>query len=434
MSLSLETDLVRVVGTVVDAVLEAADPAGLLKDSLSLEESFMVTGAQQLALHDEGRLYLIAIGKAAPSLAAAAVEILGVHLSGGIAAVPEGAEVDLPPSIQVFETAHPLPDERSLQAGAAALELLADCQPEDRVLALISGGGSAMFEHLRPGVELEELRRLNKDLLRSGTPIDAINQVRQTLSLLKGGGLARLASPAPVLALVLSDVVGDSIAAVASGPTVLEPSNPAVARAVLEEYDLWQGLSADLQAAVLHRPSTGPPIYRPINVLLGNNRVVLDAAKEVLEELGFEPDVMTSTMEGEARAVGRQLASDLLQREAGTALLAGGETTVVVTGKGTGGRNTEMALAAAIRLDGEDDVAALTLATDGRDGPTDAAGAVVTGATAAAIRTAGLDPVECLADNDSYSALEKADALIRTGLTGSNLNDLALGLAFPGRS
>lgn len=412
----------------IEAVLAAIDPSRLLHERLSIEQQTILAGSHRLPIYDGGRLFLVAIGKAAAGLSRSAVEILGDRLHAGVVSVPIGTSLDLPGSMEVIEAGHPLPDDGSLLAGERAAKMLADCRPEDRLLALISGGGSAMFERLVNGVSLAELQDLNASLLRAGADIRDINQVRKTLSTVKGGGLARLASPASTLALILSDVVGDPLQDVASGPTVLQSSNPSAARAVLERYALWGSTGPGVRQAVLQLQRKPQPIYRPINLLLGNNRLALDAAVEHLTDCGYQTSVLNHAMSGEASDLGRAFASALLQAEPGTALLQGGEATVTVRGDGRGGPNSELALAAAHSLDGRTGVTLIAFSTDGSDGSTDAAGAVVDGGSMERMRQAGIDPADRLAHNDSHGALEPIDALIRTGPTWTHVNDLVIGL------
>lgn len=418
----------------IEAALEAADPGSLLRSSLKLEAGAMVSGPHRLALHEGSRVFLIAIGKAAPSMTQAAVEILGERLQAGIAAVPEGVQAQTPESVRTFEGGHPLPSKGSIEAGRACADLLGQVQPEDRVVVLISGGGSAMFELPVQGVELEDLRDLNQQLLDSGAPIDEVNAVRKALSRVKGGGLAQMASPAPVLGLVLSDVVGDRLSAVASGPTVILPQPTATPRGILERYDLWEHVSDSIREAVVRDNTGPPPMYQPVNVLLGGNRLALNAARRTAEDLGFEASILTTTLEGEASLLGREFAQQLKSAAPKSCLLQGGEPTVTVHGDGRGGRNQEFALSAAVALDSAQSRAMLAFATDGRDGPTDAAGAVVSGETAAEIRAAGFKPEENLDNNDTYPALDAVGGLIKIGPTGTNVNDLFVGLVYPAPS
>jgi glycerate 2-kinase len=426
-ALALSDKLVR-------AILDAADPARLLERRLMIDGDAMQAGSHRFPLHDASRLRLVVMGKAAVAMCRTALDILGDRVAAGVAAVPSGSASSIPAPIQAIEAGHPLPDDGSVQAGEAAASMLTDSTPEDRLLALISGGGSAMFERPANGVTLQDLRKLNLDLMRAGAGVREINLIRKALSTVKGGGLARLASPAPVLALVLSDVVGDSLADVASGPTVPQPDRPAAVRRTLERYALWQATSEGIRQAALTRRRLSQPLYRPVNLLLGSNRLALNAAVDQLTAAGYDPVVVTNAMQGEARNLGRGLADRLRDCEPGTALLEGGETTVTVHGDGEGGPNTEFALSAAIALDGQVGTTVLALATDGSDGSTDCAGAIIDGDSAGRMRAAGIDPEDHLERNDSYHALASINALIHTGPTGTNVNHVVIGLVGRGGS
>lgn len=412
------------------AALRAADPFTAVERILRLSDSHLLAGTHALLLHPDSRIFLIAFGKAASAMTTAAAAQLGDTLTMGVAAVPHTKKGELPLCVRAIPAAHPYPDEGSLAAGEAAADLLRDTVQEDIVLVLISGGGSAMFEHPLPGIGLDDLRTLSEILLQSGAPIDEINTIRRALSLVKAGGLARLAAPARCVALILSDVVGDRLSTIASGPTVLHRPKPEDARAILERYALWKVTPQTVRAALSQKPPSFPPAPRPINVLIGSNRLVVEAAQKQAEKLSFPVKILTRRMRGEARQVGHTVASRLVSSSRPVCMLMGGETTVTVRGKGRGGRNQELALAASLVLDGIPGVAMMSLATDGADGPTDAAGAVVTGESLAQMQKAGIDVKAALAENDAYPALQACGALIHTGPTHTNLNDLVVGLAY----
>jgi hydroxypyruvate reductase len=313
------------------------------------------------------------------------------------------------------------------------------------VLALISGGGSALMELPLPGVRLGDLQALNRQLLASGAEIGEINRVRRALSQIKAGGLARLAWPAQVVALILSDVVGDRLSLVASGPTVLTGSDSMEARRILQRHVLWreapetvhlalaQRGPADRSGTARHAPrrrTAGRPARRPVNVLVGSNRHLIQAAARAAADLGFQVRVLTGRMQGEAHEVGTRFGARLRRAPPGSCLLMGGETTVTLTRAGRGGRNQELALAAGLALEGQPGRAVMAFASDGVDGPTEAAGAVVDGGIALRAESLGLDPREALARHDSYPLLAAVEALIHTGPTGTNLNDLVVGLSY----
>jgi hydroxypyruvate reductase len=324
--------------------------------------------------------------------------------------------------------------------------LLQDTTANDVVICLLSGGGSALLPLPVPGVTLDDLQRLTSDLLRCGATINEINAVRKHLSQVQGGQLARLAAPAPVIALILSDVVGSPLDVIASGPTVPDTSTFADALGVLERYGiieqtppaivahLRRGLSGD----VPETPKPGDPVFEHVQTLvIGDNRIAAQAAVQQAAELGLHTLLLSTYVEGEAREVAKVLAGlgkeiarygQPLPRPA--CLIAGGETTVTIRGQGKGGRNQELALAAAIALDGWDDVLLLTVATDGGDGPTDAAGAFADGTTVARARVQGLNPAAYLANNDAYNFFQALGDLLITGPTRTNVNDLTLIFVF----
>lgn len=429
-----------------EAALQAVDPAAAVSRCLHTLET---PGGLLLRLENPrvetlaaGRIYLIAMGKAAVPMALAAVERLGDRLSGGVVVTKTGhvAGARLPAQLQVFEAGHPVPDETGLRAALAIEALAGGLQPSDVALVLISGGASALTTCPAAPLTLADLQQTNQALLRGGAAIGEINTVRKHLDRLKGGRLARLLQPARVLTLVLSDVVGDPLDVIASGPCMPDPTSHPDALDVLARYDLL----AQAPAAVLTHlragaagqlddtPKPGDPLFAGVETrIVASNRLAALAAVQRAEQLGFHSLLLTTFMEGEAREVARVAAAlakgvrahaDPLPAPA--CLVWGGETTVTVRGKGRGGRNQELALAAALALEGLPDVALMALATDGSDGPTDSAGALVDGETVIRARAAGLDAHAYLADNDAYAFFDRAGGLLVTGPTGTNVNDL----------
>jgi glycerate 2-kinase len=307
----------------------------------------------------------------------------------------------------------------------------------DLLLALISGGASALLADPAPPIELADLKKLTGALLRSGANINEINAVRKHVSVLKGGGLARLAAPAPTLALLLSDVVGEDPSAIASGLTAPDPTTLDDARRVLERYGIEPPESvAEYLKNAPETPKPGDPVFeRVANVVCGSGRHAAEAAVAKARELGYEPMLLSTTITGDARGIASVYAAVVREvLESGNplpppcAVVSGGEATVTVRGDGKGGPNQEFALTLAVELDGIGGWAALAADTDGNDGPTDAAGGLVDGATAEAIRSGGIAPEEALANNDAYAALEAGGALLITGPTGTNVNDLRVAL------
>lgn len=419
-----------------ETILDAANAERAVLRNLNVSSSTLTAGHEHIKLHPKGNIFIIAFGKAAAGMCRAAASVLGSRLSIGLAAVPHGDSGDLPAGFRVVSAGHPLPDEGSLSAGEMAEHLLRGANPEDLLLALISGGGSAMMELPLAGITLDDLKQLNRFLLESGAPIQEINDVRKAVSRIKGGGLARLAAPARVVSLILSDVVGDPLPAIASGPTVLTSEPKRVkegtlqtrAVVVLQKYRLWESIPHSVRHALGQKPAPRRSAGRPLNIIIGNNRMVVDTAARQARDLGYATRVLSYRMQGEAREVGVKIGRQLTSAEPGSCLLWGGETTVTVTGPGKGGRNQELALAGALHMHTAQGVLLMSLATDGVDGPTDAAGAVVSGETVVQARSLGLYPERALNRNDSYPLLQAVDALIHTGPTGTNLMDLVVGL------
>ncbi len=429
------------------AALAAVEPAAAVRRFLGCDGSSVTLVGTSWHIAASRPVRLVAAGKAAVPMAEAAAAILGERLGCGVVVTRRGqaGESTLPKRTRLLEAGHPVPDAEGEAAVRAVEELLSAPSADDVVLALLSGGASALLPDPAPGLALSDLSETTSLLLRSGAPIGEMNAVRKHLSRLKGGRLARLAAPARVAALLLSDVVGDRLDVIASGPTAPDPTTYADAWSVLE----GRGLLALVPAAVRHHlesglageveesPKPGDPVFaRVLNVVVGSCRLAAEAAVREARSLGYRPLLLSTFVEGEAREVVRvavAMARGVLSEGHPVAppacLVWGGETTVTVRGAGRGGRNQEQALAAALALEGVPDVTLMALATDGSDGPTDAAGGIVDGATAAAIRAGGVDPSRALAESDSYTALEAGGALLRTGPTGTNVNDLLVVLA-----
>ncbi len=418
--------LARLIG----AALTAADPGAAVRRGLRLEPGYLRIGTRRVSLPPHARLFLIALGKAAPGMAAAAVEILGERIDAGVVTTLMPGGTSLPANLTVIQSGHPLPDANSLHAGRRALDLAGQARVGDRVLVLVSGGGSAMAECLRPGVTLDDVRQLTGQLLHAGTPIAAINTIRRELSLLKGGGLVCAAAAAQVIGLMLSDVVGDDPASVASGPTVLPAVQPGAGRRTLERIGLWHSAPAAIREVLCAALPATQASIPPVNVLLARNADMLTAAAGEARALGFPVRTLTGNLQGEAATIGARLGRRLGSAPRPACLLAGGETTVTVRHGGRGGRNQELALSAALRLEGKAGCVLAALASDGIDGPTDAAGAFIDGQTVWRARAAGLDLRAALREHDAYPLLDRLGALLITGPTGTNLNDVVIGLAY----
>ena len=371
--------------------------------------------------HFPGRVLLVAAGKAAWQMARAAVEALG-PVDAGVVVTKYGHVQGQLPGVICYEAGHPVPDENSFRATQAALDLVAGAKETDTVLFLLSGGGSALFEKpLIPGGELQDI---TQQLLACGADIVEMNTIRKRLSAVKGGRFALACAPARVYSIVLSDILGDPLDMIASGPAAPDRSTCAQAQAIAETY----GLRLSGAARACLQQETPKALDNVETHITGSVRELCAAAAAACGQLGYQPVLLTDHLDCEAREAGRFLA-DIARTHAGrgqaTAYLAGGETVVRLTGHGLGGRNQELALAAAPGLAGLP-AAVFSVGSDGTDGPTDAAGGYVDGDTAAALAARGLDAGTVLADNDAYHALQAVDGLIVTGPTGTNVNDVAV--------
>lgn len=371
-----------------------------------------------------GRVLLVAAGKAAWQMAHAAVEALG-RVDGGVVVTKYGHVKGEIPGVTCCEAGHPVPDENSFAATEKALALVQGLTAEDTVLFLLSGGGSALFE--RPLLPGEELQDITSQLLASGADIVEMNTIRKRLSAVKGGRFAQACAPAEVFSIVLSDILGDPLDMIASGPAVPDTSTCAQALAIAEKYHL----NLSEQAKTLLQQETPKALDNVETQITGSVRQLCAAAAATARTLGYEPLILTDCLSCEAREAGVFLANMVrYQRTAGRriALIAGGETVVHLTGHGKGGRNQELALAAAPGIAGLDGCAVFSVGSDGTDGPTDAAGGFVDSTTQAALKAQGCDIFATLADNDAYHALQKCNGLIITGPTGTNVNDVSVAL------
>lgn len=371
----------------------------------------------------DGRLILVSVGKAAWSMASAAHSVLGTRIDRGIVITKHGYSMGAIGDLSVREAGHPVPDADTFSATREALELTRGLTPEDTVLFLLSGGGSALFE--APVIPEDELRDITGQLLACGADIVEMNTVRKRLSGVKGGRFARHCAPARVFTVVLSDIIGDPLDMIASGPAYPDASTCADAVRIAEKYAL-QLSDAAWTALKTETPKT---LSNTETHITGSVRELCAAAVGACRELGYEPQVLTDCLDCEAREAGRFLASIARSHQnAGRsiAFIAGGETVVHITGRGRGGRNQELALAAADGIAGLEDTAVFSVGSDGTDGPTNAAGGYADGGSLAALRALGFDTYDVLRRNDSYTALKAVDSLIFTGATGTNVNDVAV--------
>jgi len=434
---------------IMAAAIQAVEPASAVRTHLKCTERTLSAGGKRYDLQKIKRIFLIGAGKAGAPMARAAVEVLGPHLYEGIMILKHGCgpyDGQFPENLRILEARHPIPDRRGLSGTHAILNLLRATTPEDLVICLLSGGASALMTLPAPGITLTDIQRMTDLLLRSGATIHEINTLRKHLDVVKGGGLVRAAAPAQVLSLILSDVVGDQLDVIASGPTAVDESTYFQAMQIVKRYELEdrlapsilnnlkRGINGDIAETL--KPVEAAQL-RIENVIIGSNRLAIQAALDTASKMGFNTQVLTTTMQGEARQAGQILSGILRDIDAGlysisrpACIIAGGETTVTVTGSGIGGRNLELALAAVSGLKDLKNVLLITLATDGGDGPTDAAGAVVSGGTMAQALALGLSPAEHLIHNNSYPFFEALGDLIKPGQTQTNTNDLVFIFAF----
>lgn len=370
-----------------------------------------------------GRVILVAAGKAAWQMAHAACAALETPVTQGIVITKYGHARGALPRLRIVEAGHPIPDENAFSGTRQAVELVTGLTEHDTVLFLLSGGGSALFE--LPLISGEELQDITAQLMACGADIVEINTVRKRLSAVKGGRFAALCAPARVFSIILSDILGDPVDMIASGPACADRSTCAEAAAIAEKY----ALRLSMQARALLARETPKSISNVETHITGSVRELCAAAAESCRALGYTPVILTDRLSCEAREAGRFLGSVAHSHAGGapTAWIAGGETVVHLTGHGLGGRNQELALAAAEALSGQN-AAVFSVGSDGTDGPTDAAGGYADGDSLCALRAAGLDLHRVLAENDAYHALKAIGGLIVTGPTGTNVNDVAVAL------
>lgn len=436
-------ELRRAARAILASAMEAGDARRLTREVLWLDGPRLAVGSRAVDLERVRGILVVGGGKVSGAMAEAAEAVLGERVTGGLVVVKDagGAQTR---RVRVVEAGHPVPDQRGQDAATEILRLAASAGAEDLVLGLVSGGGSALLPLPVPGLALDEKQVVTRLLLEAGATINEFNTVRKHLSRLKGGQLARAAAPAPMVALLLSDVVGDPLDVIASGPTAPDPTTFADALAVLDRFELRarvpaaarRHLEAGVRGEAAETPKPGDPVFAGVtNLVIGNNRLVTDAAVATARRLGFTPLLLTRRLQGEAREAARVFAA-ILAEVAGSGqpvrrpacVVAAGETTVTVRGSGKGGRCQEFCLALAPMLAEMPGALVLAAGTDGADGPTDAAGAVVDATTLARAGARGLDARTALAANDAYHFFAALGDLILTGPTGTNLMDLYLGL------
>ncbi len=437
------------ISRIMNAALAAVDPYSAVQQSVFRSENSLNIQNLTLDLQNYEHIYLIGAGKAGYPMAKAIAECLGSRLDQGIVIVKDGY---LPKqdffleNISFIEAGHPVPDERGIAGTQKIIELAAQAGEKDLIIALISGGGSALFTSPAQGISLADLQILTRVLLACGASIDEINTLRKHLDSIKGGGLARFAAPAQLIALILSDVVGDPLEVIASGPTVPDPSTYQDAMGILEKYQIttqvpgsiFSRLLQGLQGQIGETPKPNDPVFRQVhNLIIGSNRLAALAAVKQAEQEGMNALLLTTFLQGEARTIGRTIGAIAREILASSqpipcpaCIVSGGESTVILRGDGLGGRNQELALGAVRELAGLPDTLLIALATDGGDGPTDAAGAVVSGKTLSRAMNLGLSPEDYLNRNDAYHFFETLDDLLKPGPTQTNVNDLTFLFVF----
>ena len=425
---------------ILRAALDAADPRAAIHRVMQREGDRLRVGAREYDLGRVRRVFVVGFGKAGAAMSQAVEEILGDKLERGWVSVKYGHLAPLQKT-HLHEAGHPLPDANSLLGAQKIVELLDETTSDDLVVCLISGGGSAILELPVPGVSLDDLRATTDALLRSGATINEMNALRKHLSQVKGGQLARRAQ-APIISLILSDVIGSPLDTIASGPTAPDSTTFADALNVIER----RGVREQLPASVVKHIERGargeiedtpkendPALGRVQNVVVADNAIACEEALYQAQARGFHSILLSTFVQGEAREIAKLLAA--IAKEIAHAdrpvvrpacIIAGGETTVTVRGNGKGGRNQELALAAAIEISGMDGVVVLSAGTDGTDGPTDAAGAIADGATLVRAAAEGLTAQTFLTNNDAYHFFEPLGDLIKTGPTNTNVNDVII--------
>ena len=431
---------------ILDAALAAVAPDEALARHMRMQEDALLVGDATYAL-DSRRLLVVGAGKGAAPMAAALEDILGERITQGQIIVKEGHGLPLK-HIRLVEASHPVPDERGERATHELLRIAHSARKDDLVLCLLTGGASALTPALAQGVNLADMRRTTELLLECGATIHEVNAVRKHLSVYTGGRLAAAAAPAPVVSLIVSDVVGDNLDVIGSGPTAPDSSTFVQCLEIAERF----GITNQLPRAVLQRltdgaagvisetPKADDPLFTHVqNELIATNRQALDAAAEKAKKLGYAPRILTSTLSGDSRERALELAqqaclaAETLQLgDVPLCLLFGGETTLNVRGTGMGGRNQEKAVVTAQCLRGRKGIAAVFADTDGTDGPTDAAGGFASGSTLDEAAKLGLDPQPYLDNNDCYSFLKNCGHLLITGPTRTNVMGMGIFLVHPG--
>jgi len=441
MRTDVEVKLSEDAKSIFYAGIEAVDPFKAVKRYVKKEEGLLKIGEKNYRLDEIRHIFVVGLGKAGVPMARAVEEILGDKITEGIVVVKYGHGGELR-KVKVLESSHPIPDEKGLEAAERIISLLQKTKKDDLVICLISGGGSALLPAPVKRVSLEDKQKVTQLLLDCGASIEEINTIRKHLSRTKGGQLARLAFPARLHSLILSDVVGDRLDTIASGPTVPDETSFRQCWEIIEKYNLSSylpepaidHLKKGLEGKIKETPKPGDPIFNKVdNLIVASNILALEAAKKKAEGLGYNSLILSSFIVGDTReaagfhvALAKEIVSSGNPVPPPACILSGGETTVKVKGKGLGGRCQEFALAACIKMRGLGNTFMLGAGTDGTDGPTDAAGAFATSSTWERAKKMDLLPEEFLENNDSYNFFKRVGGLFLTGPTGTNVMDLRI--------
>ena len=427
---TLRTDAIEI----FRAALRAADPRAAILRVLSRDGNTLLLNGKPFADIARGRIIVVGMGKAGAPMAQAIEELVGDKIDAGAVTVKYKHTAPTR-KIKINEAGHPLPDANGVRATQEIVSLLRDVSADDLVICVVSGGGSALMEWLVEGVTLDDLRALTTELLRCGATINEINALRKHLSRVKGGQLARLAQPARVLALILSDVLGSPLDVIASGPTAPDSTTFADCLEILERYALREKIPANIRAhfergargEIPDTPKADNALFaRVTNVIVADNQIACDAAAAKARARGYVVEIIGTQLQGNARDVALNFAARGLRAHSDTCILGGGEPTVVLRGQGKGGRAQELVLTAAREIAGEKNIVVLSAGTDGTDGPTDAAGALADNTTLSRARAQNLDADAFLENNDAYHFFRALDDLVITGPTNTNVNDLIL--------
>jgi len=435
------TELRKSAREIFDAAVRAVDPAEAIRRHLVRDGDRLAIGGERVDLGAVREVVVVGLGKAGAPMAAAVEETLGARIARGVVVTKYG-HVQPTRVIRIHEAGHPVPDDAGMVGARAVLDQVTGLDSGDLVLVLISGGGSALTPAPVEGVTLAEKQALTKALLACGADIREMNTLRKHISRIKGGQLARAAAPARVFTLILSDIVGDPLDAIASGPTVPDPTTYADALAILDKYRIREEIPASIRkqleagaaGKIPETPKPDDPLFgRVKSIMVASNIQALEAARAEAQRLGFQAIILSSFIEGETREIARMHAALALEVRASghparppVCLITGGETTVTLRGKGKGGRNQEFALASALDIAGLPDVVVFSAGTDGTDGPTDAAGALADGETVKRALGLGLKPRAALDGNDAYPFFERLGDLVVTGPTRTNVMDVRM--------